>query len=145
MDRGFEWWPLIFRDNFFFSRGKLFWLQVFTRPPAHKMTGVGSAQNQQGQQSLSSPAYQEGQSERKKSREIIHSGHFMVSDFEAEARDDDDEVAIPIPENADDPLTGPASTGDLPSSSPGDLVTVRHKKSDASSPGRCVPPLGNKP
>lgn len=32
------------------------------------------------------------------SREIIHSGHFMVSDFEAEAQDDEDELAVPVPE-----------------------------------------------
>ncbi|XP_071446521.1 MLX-interacting protein isoform X2 [Hetaerina americana] len=31
-------------------------------------------------------------------REAIHSGHFMVSDFEAEAQDDEDEVAVPVPE-----------------------------------------------
>lgn len=32
------------------------------------------------------------------SRETIHSGHFMVSDFEAEAQDDEDELAVPVPE-----------------------------------------------
>jgi MAX-like protein X len=32
------------------------------------------------------------------SREAIHSGHFMVSDFEAEAQDDEDLVAVPIPD-----------------------------------------------
>lgn len=31
-------------------------------------------------------------------RETIHSGHFMVSDFEAEAQDDEDELAVPVPE-----------------------------------------------
>ncbi|KAL1140704.1 hypothetical protein AAG570_000634 [Ranatra chinensis] len=31
-------------------------------------------------------------------KEIIHSGHFMVSDFEAEAQDDSDELAIALPE-----------------------------------------------
>lgn len=34
----------------------------------------------------------------KDSRETIHSGHFMVSDFEAEAQDDEDELAVPVPE-----------------------------------------------
>lgn len=74
--------------------------------------------------------------ERKKSKEIIHSGHFMVSDFEAEARDDDDEVAIPVPEDPDDPniaLSGVNTAGDLAGGSPGDVV-VRPKKSDAVSP-----------
>jgi MAX-like protein X len=31
-------------------------------------------------------------------KETIHSGHFMVSDFEAEAQDDGDELAVPLPE-----------------------------------------------
>ncbi|KAK5646464.1 hypothetical protein RI129_004928 [Pyrocoelia pectoralis] len=30
--------------------------------------------------------------------EAIHSGHFMISHFEAEEQDDDDELAVPIPE-----------------------------------------------
>ncbi|XP_034942198.1 MLX-interacting protein isoform X2 [Chelonus insularis] len=34
----------------------------------------------------------------KDSKETIHSGHFMVSDFEAEAQDDEDELAVPVPE-----------------------------------------------
>jgi len=32
------------------------------------------------------------------SREAIHSGHFMVSDFEAEAQDDEDDLAVPVPD-----------------------------------------------
>lgn len=31
-------------------------------------------------------------------REAIHSGHFMVSQFEAEEQDDEYELAVPIPE-----------------------------------------------
>ncbi|XP_008200427.3 carbohydrate-responsive element-binding protein isoform X2 [Tribolium castaneum] len=34
-------------------------------------------------------------------REAIHSGQFMVSTFEAEEQDDEDEVAVPIPEGAE--------------------------------------------
>lgn len=34
----------------------------------------------------------------KSGKEAIHSGHFMVSHFEAEEQDDEDEVAVPIPE-----------------------------------------------
>lgn len=30
--------------------------------------------------------------------ETIHSGHFMVSQFEADAQDDEYEVAVPVPE-----------------------------------------------
>ncbi|KAJ8970679.1 hypothetical protein NQ317_012361 [Molorchus minor] len=37
----------------------------------------------------------------KPEKETIHSGHFMVSHFEAEEQDDEDNVAIPIPEVAD--------------------------------------------
>lgn len=34
----------------------------------------------------------------KMEKEAIHSGHFMVSHFEAEAQDDEYEVAVPVPE-----------------------------------------------
>lgn len=34
----------------------------------------------------------------KSEKETIHSGHFMVSDFEAEAQDDEYNVAVPVPE-----------------------------------------------
>lgn len=69
---------------------------------------------------------------RKKSKEIIHSGHFMVSDFEAEGRDEDDELAIPVPEDSEAPavLVGSGVTpninaaGDLAGSSPGSCSTV---------------------
>lgn len=37
----------------------------------------------------------------KPEKESIHSGHFMVSHFEAEEQDDEDNVAIPIPEVTD--------------------------------------------
>ena len=29
-------------------------------------------------------------------KEAIHSGHFMVSNFEAEAQDDQDDIAVPV-------------------------------------------------
>lgn len=38
-----------------------------------------------------------------KEKEAIHSGHFMVSHFEAEEQDDEDEVAVPVPEDLDVP------------------------------------------
>lgn len=38
----------------------------------------------------------------KPEKECIHSGHFMVSTFEAEEQDDEDNVAIPLPENNSD-------------------------------------------
>lgn len=34
-------------------------------------------------------------------KETIHSGHFMVSHFEAEEQDDEDNVAVPIPETTE--------------------------------------------
>lgn len=41
-----------------------------------------------------------------KEKEAIHSGHFMVSHFEAEEQDDEDEVAVPVPEDVlDDPVS----------------------------------------
>lgn len=87
------------------------------------------------------------QGERKKSREIIHSGHFMVSDFEAEGHDDD-EVAIPVPEDAEDgsgtsvlgamvvsSSVNPA--GDLAGNSPvGAGSSAWAKKSDSSTSGK---------
>ncbi|EZA59767.1 MLX-interacting protein isoform X2 [Ooceraea biroi] len=39
------------------------------------------------------------------SREAIHSGHFMVSDFEAEAQDDEDELAVPVPDQEETQTT----------------------------------------
>ena len=31
-------------------------------------------------------------------KEAIHSGHFMVSNFEAEAQDDEEDIAVPVSE-----------------------------------------------
>ncbi|KOC70883.1 MLX-interacting protein [Habropoda laboriosa] len=45
------------------------------------------------------------------SRETIHSGHFMVSDFEAEAQDDEDELAVPVPDEEAAKLAIIATTG----------------------------------
>lgn len=41
---------------------------------------------------------QEIQTRDKPEKEAIHSGHFMVSHFEAEEQDDEDDVAVPVPE-----------------------------------------------
>lgn len=43
-------------------------------------------------------AVQRLDSHNSRSKEAIHSGQFMVSQFEAEEQDDEDEVAVPIPE-----------------------------------------------
>lgn len=37
--------------------------------------------------------------EEKRGKETIHSGHFMVSQFEAEGEDDEYELAVPIPDS----------------------------------------------
>lgn len=39
-----------------------------------------------------------GPQQKQQGREAIHSGHFMVSHFEAEEQDDEYELAVPIPE-----------------------------------------------
>ncbi|XP_053988870.1 carbohydrate-responsive element-binding protein isoform X2 [Hylaeus volcanicus] len=49
-------------------------------------------------QSFHRPAAVKKETGGRDSRESIHSGHFMVSDFEAEAQDDEDELAVPVPE-----------------------------------------------
>ena len=111
---------------------------------AKVFTSNGAVQQQLTAHDGSQGGYQPG--ERKKSKEIIHSGHFMVSDFEAEGRDDYDEVAIPVPESQDmDPgiaLVGSSSTtanpaGDLAGASPGELVRPS-KKTDTTSPGNSM-------
>ncbi|KAF7274506.1 hypothetical protein GWI33_012850 [Rhynchophorus ferrugineus] len=43
----------------------------------------------------------------KPGRESIHSGQFMVSQFEAEEQDDEDNVAVPIPEVIDNKIIVP--------------------------------------
>ena len=89
------------------------------------------------------------EAQRKKSKEIIHSGHFMVSDFEAEGRDDeDDEVLIPVPEESADPtvLVGPEVVGVNPAgdlagvNEPGNLpvVVARPKINDSTSKGKLI-------
>ena len=32
-------------------------------------------------------------------KEAIHSGHFMISNFEAEEQDDEENIAVPVREN----------------------------------------------
>ncbi|CAG5089381.1 Protein of unknown function [Cotesia congregata] len=51
-----------------------------------------------GMSSLNTSVHRLKRESPKDSRETIHSGHFMVSDFEAEAQDDEDELAVPVPE-----------------------------------------------
>ena len=132
------------------------------------MTGGNSPTTTQSSQSQSrqasplhagqqQPLCQDGQpqQQRKKSKEIIHSGHFMVSDFEAEGRDDDDELAIPVPEDAEDPAvlvgSGVVSTmnaaGDLAGSSPGSCSVVNSvwpKKPDSISSGKLMQQLSSR-
>lgn len=111
-----------------------------------------SSRNQTAQQASPLHAVQQplsqdvhSQQRRKKSKEIIHSGHFMVSDFEAEARDEDDELAIPVPEDAENPavLVGMSNVnqaGDLAGTAAACsfISSSRQKKSDITTPGKLV-------
>lgn len=126
------------------------------------MTGGNSptTQNSQSQSRQASPLHagqqqqlcQDGQLQqlRKKSKEIIHSGHFMVSDFEAEGRDDDDdELVIPVPEDTEDSAVMVGSVSVSSMNAAGDLAgscsnqgscsvasTIRPKKTETVSPGK---------
>ncbi|XP_046391312.1 carbohydrate-responsive element-binding protein isoform X2 [Ischnura elegans] len=62
-------------------------------------------------------------------REAIHSGHFMVSDFEAEAQDDEDEVAVPVPEEEANKM------GVVPNSSSG-VIQVQTTTVKVEKPGQ---------
>ncbi|KAG0722265.1 hypothetical protein GWK47_044805 [Chionoecetes opilio] len=48
---------------------------------------------------------------RRGEREAIHSGHFMVSDFEAEAQDDEENVLLEIPGDAGQETGAPSVQG----------------------------------
>lgn len=51
-------------------------------------------------------------------KEAIHSGHFMVSQFEAEEQDDFDDLAVPIPDEEQNvPKESAVATYTLPTSS----------------------------
>ena len=65
----------------------------------HQRTPMSSHQQNLGlaQASSSAQSVRVKRESSKDSRETIHSGHFMVSDFEAEAQDED-ELAVPVPE-----------------------------------------------
>lgn len=54
-------------------------------------------------------------------RETIHSGHFMVSYFDADAQDDEYEVAVPVPEVSSKKVEIPFRTGSKLSSSAEDM------------------------
>lgn len=69
---------------------------IYRKPP---MTGQGGGFHRPG-----SDAKRERNGGRD-SRETIHSGHFMVSDFEAEAQDDEDDLAVPVPDQEETQTT----------------------------------------
>lgn len=71
---------------------------LYRKPPM--MTSSQNVQMTQQQQQMHQGAsgHRGNKIENRDSRETIHSGHFMVSDFEAEAQDDEDELAVPVPE-----------------------------------------------
>ena len=111
---------------------------------------TGSSHSQSGQASPLHSGQQQhlcqdgSQNQKKKTKEIIHSGHFMVSDFEAEGRDEDDEVSIPVPEDAEESAVlavvavqvGVNPAGDLAGvTTPGhnSMASVRPKQLDSAS------------
>ena len=51
---------------------------------------------------------------RKGEKEVIHSGHFMVSDFEAAAQDDEENVLLEIPGDTTEELNLPNVRGHNP-------------------------------
>ncbi|XP_017767015.1 PREDICTED: carbohydrate-responsive element-binding protein isoform X3 [Eufriesea mexicana] len=65
--------------------------ELMYRKPLTMMTTTPS-------QSFHRPGMGRKENNDRDSRETIHSGHFMVSDFEAEAQDDEDELAVPVPD-----------------------------------------------
>ena len=42
-----------------------------------------------------------GEMSKKGEKEVIHSGHFMVSNFEAEAQDDEENVLLDVPDEGE--------------------------------------------
>lgn len=84
----------------------------------------------------------------KKSKEIIHSGHFMVSDFEAEGRDDDDEVSVPVPEDSSSPtvlvtglgvgVSSVAGLARVEKSGSSPIISVHKKKMDSGVIGNLL-------
>ncbi|XP_060518280.1 MLX-interacting protein [Cylas formicarius] len=54
--------------------------------------------------------YMDKSEKPQRERESIHSGHFMVSHFEAEEQDDEDNVAVPIPEAIESKTIVPVKT-----------------------------------
>lgn len=75
---------------------------IYRKPSA--MAGLAST-NQSGFHRAIGDGKRENHGGGRDSRETIHSGHFMVSDFEAEAQDDEDELAVPVPEQEETQTT----------------------------------------
>lgn len=80
--------------------------ELVYRKPLTMMTTTSS-------QSFHRPGTGRKENSGRDSRETIHSGHFMVSDFEAEAQDDEDELAVPVPDEEAAKIAIIASTGFL--------------------------------
>lgn len=69
---------------------------------------------------------------KKGEKEVIHSGHFMVSDFEADAQDDEENVLLEIPGDIED-VQVPSAPGNDPQSHQG--VITFAKKSRVETAG----------
>ncbi|MPC90728.1 hypothetical protein E2C01_085725 [Portunus trituberculatus] len=68
---------------------------------------------------------------RKGEKEVIHSGHFMVSDFEADAQDDEENVLLEIPGDIMEESVGPSEQGRIRHQQEQGVITYAKKSSRA--------------
>ena len=68
---------------------------------------------------------------RKGEKEVIHSGHFMVSDFEADAQDDEENVLLEIPGDIMEVSAGPSEHGRVHQQQEQGVITYAKKSSRA--------------
>lgn len=71
---------------------------IYRKPSTMMTSSQGTGAFDRSAAGKEDPANDKRKSAERDSRETIHSGHFMVSDFEAEAQDDEDELAVPVPD-----------------------------------------------
>ncbi|XP_043667650.1 MLX-interacting protein-like isoform X3 [Vespula pensylvanica] len=71
---------------------------IYRKPSTMMTSSQGTGAFDRSAAGKEETANDKRKSAERDSRETIHSGHFMVSDFEAEAQDDEDELAVPVPD-----------------------------------------------
>lgn len=70
---------------------------------------------------------------RKGEKEVIHSGHFMVSDFEADAQDDEENVLLEIPGDIEEAAGVPSVQGHDPQSQQGVITYAKKSRVETVS------------